>query len=71
MPNIVILITAARHTQAAYSKGLREASEPLARAGVRVLAVGIGSGVDPDDLRLVTESDNDVMMAQSFSHLLQ
>ena len=71
VPNIVILITAAKQTQAADSKGLKEASEPLRRAGVRVLAVGIGSGVDPDELRLVTESDDDVIVAKSFSHLLQ
>ena len=70
VPKIAILITDGKQTQAADSKGLREASEPLQRAGVRVLAVGIGSGVDPDELRLVTVSDDDVVVAQGFPDLL-
>ena len=52
VPKIAILITDGKQTKAADSKGLREASEPLRRAGVRVLAVGIGSDVDSDELRL-------------------
>ena len=67
---IAILITDGKQTHTDHSKGLREASEPLRRAGVRVLAVGIGSGVDPDQLRLVTESNDDLVVPQSFSHLL-
>ena len=70
VPKIAILITDGKQTKTADSKGLREASEPLRRAGVRVLAVGVGSGVDSDELRLVTESDDDVVVAQSFPDLL-
>ena len=70
VPKIAILITDGKQTKTVDSKGLREASEPLRRAGVRVLAVGVGSDVDPDQLRLVTESDDDVVVAQSFPNLL-
>ena len=70
VPKIAILITDGKQTKTADSKGLREASEPLRREGVRVLAVGVGSGVDSDELRLVTESDDDVVVAQSFPDLL-
>ena len=69
VPKIAILITDGKQTHTDHSKGLREASEPLRRADVRVLAVSIGSGADPDQLRLVTESDDDLFVPQSFSHL--
>ena len=42
----------------------------MRKAGVRVLAVGIGSGVDPDELRLVAESEEDVVVAADFADLL-
>ena len=69
VPKIAILITDGKQTHTDHSKGLKVASEPLRRAGVRVLAVSIGSGADPDQLRLVTESDDDLFVPQSFSHL--
>ena len=46
------------------------ASDPLRKAGVRVLAVGIGSGVDADELRSITETDEDVVMAADFKDLM-
>ncbi|XP_078377288.1 cuticlin-6-like [Oculina patagonica] len=70
VPKIALLITDGMQTQTADAKGLKEASEPLPRAGVYVLAVGIGSGVDASQLRLVTESDDDVMVANDFQDLL-
>ncbi|XP_078377848.1 cuticlin-6-like [Oculina patagonica] len=70
VPKIAVLITDGVQTQTADAKGLKEASEPLPRAGVHVLAVGIGSGVDTNQLRLVTESDDDVMVASDFQDLL-
>ena len=70
MPKIAILITDGEQTKTSDSKRLRRASKPLRRAGVRVLAVGVGSGTDLDELRLVTESDDDVVVAQSFANLL-
>lgn len=70
VPKIALLITDGKQTQADDAKDLKAASEPLRKAGVRVLAVGIGSGVDPDELRLVTESDEDVVVAANFQDLL-
>ena len=67
VPNIALLITDGQQTQASDAKGLKEASEPLRKAIVRVLAIGIGSGVDPDELRLVTEN---VVVAKGFKDLL-
>ena len=70
VPKLALLITDGTQTAAADAKGLREASEPLRKAGVRVLAVGVGSGVDQDELRLVTDSDDDVVLAADFQDLL-
>ena len=68
-PKTAILITDGVQTKAVDAKGLKEASEPLRRAGVRVLAVGIGTGVDKEELRLVTESDEDIVMVRHFKEL--
>ncbi|CAH3124523.1 unnamed protein product [Pocillopora meandrina] len=70
VPKIAMLITDGTQTAAADAKGLKEASEPLRQAGVRVLAVGVGKGVDREELRLVTESDEDVVVAADFEDLL-
>ena len=70
VPKLALLITDGTQTPAADAKGLREASEPLRKAGVRVLAVGIGSGIDRDELRLVTETEDDVVVATDYQDLL-
>lgn len=70
VPKLALLITDGTQTPAADAKGLKEASEPLRKAGVRVLAVGVGSGVDRDELRLVTETEDDVVVADDFQDLL-
>lgn len=70
VPKIALLMTDGTQTPAADAKDLKEASEPLRKAGVRVIAVGVGSGVDADELRLLTESDEDVMLANDFQDLL-
>ena len=70
VPKIALVITDGKQTKAADAKGLKEASEPLRKAGVRVLAVGIGSGVDPGELRLVAGSEEDVVVAADFADLL-
>ena len=67
---LALLITDGNQTPAANTKGLREASETLRKAGVRVLAVGIGSGVEREELRLVTETDDNVLLATDFQDLL-
>lgn len=70
VPKIALLITDGKQTRAADAKGLKEASAPLRKAGVRVLAVGIGSGIDLDELRLVTEADENIVVAKNFPDLL-
>ena len=70
VPKLALLITDGKQTRESDAIGLKEASEPLRQAGVRVLALGIGSDVDRNELRLVTETDDDVVMATDFEDLL-
>ena len=69
VPKLALLITDGRQTQASDAKGLREAYEPLRKAGVRVLVLGIGS-VDQNELRLVTETDDDIVVVTEFQDML-
>ena len=67
---IAFVITDGAQTQESDTKDLKVASEPLRKAGVQVLALGVGSGVIPDELRLIVEKDEDVLIAKSFQDLL-
>ena len=67
---IAMVITDGEQTQAPDAINLKEASEPLRKAGVQVLALGIGSSVNPDELRLLVEKDEDVLLAKSFTDVL-
>ena len=69
VPKLALLITDGSQTPAADAKDLREASEPLRKAGVRVLAVGIGNDAVRDELRLVTVTDNNVVVVPTFRYL--
>ena len=67
---IAMVITDGEQTQEEDTKDLKEVSEPLRKAGVQVLALGIGSGVNPDELRLMVERDEDVLLAKNFDDLM-
>ena len=72
VPKIALLITDGKQTRShsAYPIDLKKASEPLRKAGIRVLAVGVGRSVDADELRLITETDDDVVIADDWEDLL-
>lgn len=65
-----MVITDGKQTQALDAKDPKVASEPFRKAGVQVLALGIGSSVEPDELRLMVEKDEDVLLAKNFELLL-
>ena len=48
---------------------LKTASERLRKAGVRVIAVGIGDKVDEPELKLITESEYDVILTKDYQDL--
>lgn len=49
---------------------LDQAVLPLLQLGVRLLAVGIGSDVSRDELRLIVEKDEDIFTVDNFDELL-
>ena len=67
---IAMVITDGVQPQEADTKDLPEASAPLRDAGVKILAIGIGSSTNPAELRLMVEKDEDVLLAKSFDHLI-
>lgn len=68
---IAFVITDGEQTQESDTVDLKVASEPLRKAGVQVLALGVGSGVNPAELRRIVERDEDVLIAKSFQDLLE
>ena len=63
---IAIVMTDGHQSSASDSKTLKEASEPLRKIGVHVIAVGIGREVDEVELRSLVRSERDVMLAKDF-----
>ena len=57
---IAVVLTDGKQSEDHDTKSLLSTSEPLRRAGVRVIAVAIGTGVSKHRLRLMTDSMDDV-----------
>lgn len=53
------------------ARGLWDSSRPLRQANVRILAVGIGTGLTKNRLRLMTENDDDVVDVKDIDGYLQ
>lgn len=62
MDQIVIILTDGHQSYSPNAIGLKEASEPLKKDGIRILAVGIGSDVDINKLNLLVESKEDMVI---------
>lgn len=67
---VAIVLTDGRQAQDPDAISLDKAAKPLREEGVYVLAIGVGSGADRNELRLLTENDDDVFMTDSFDGML-
>jgi uncharacterized protein YegL len=67
---VAYIITDGRQTQASDAVSLDEAAEQLRQEGVYMVAVGVGSAADRNELRLLTDKDDDVFMTDSFDDML-
>lgn len=69
IPNIALLITDGQ-TSSSHPDfvPMSEASKPLKRKGVRIFVVGIGLGVNQQQLFYITERSNDLVILYSWSH---
>lgn len=65
---LAILITAGRQTQSG-SRALNDAARPLRSIGARLYIVGIGGGVDPNELRPALLGPDDLIQVPSFTGL--
>lgn len=65
---LAILITAGRQTQSG-SRALNDAARPLRSIGARLYIIGIGDGVDPNELRPAVLGPDDVIQVPSFTGL--
>lgn len=71
IPKIAFVVTNGKQASGEDVKALDEASRPLRRAGVKVVALGVGAEVDPKELRLMVEDDeNDILLADSYDELI-
>ena len=70
VPKIAMVLTDGEQTKSPDAVGLKEASEPLRRAGVRIVAFGIGKRVNVRELRLIVERDEDVIRVMKFDDLI-
>lgn len=66
---IAVVLTDGKQTVSSDAQPLDIASEPLREEGVYIFAIGIGKEVDRKELRLMTENDADVVVADSFDDL--
>lgn len=68
IPKIAFVVASGKQTSDA--KTLDVASEPLRKAGVKLVALGVGTEVSAQDLRSVVEDDEDVWQADSYDQLI-
>jgi len=71
LPQIMVILTDGRQTPDPDAIPLNEAVRPLHKKGVVVLAVGVGSKIDLNELRQLVQKDSDVFSADNFDDLLQ
>lgn len=69
---ILVVLTDGKQTQSQNARviGLREASDPLRMQGVHIIAVGVAEA-ERAELRLMTDSEEDVLMSKNFDELNQ
>jgi uncharacterized protein YegL len=70
-PKMVVILTDGVQTKDPDAIPLGKAVLPLRRAGVQVIAVGIGSHVDRNELRQMVERSSDVYTVTDFDDLLK
>ena len=70
VPRIAMLLTDGKQTDPLGIINLRDASAPLRRNGVRVIAFGVGKNTKFQELRQIVERDDDVIQVQRFDDLL-
>ena len=69
VPRVAVLLTAGKETNTTDYETLRFAVEPFKGEGIPVIVVGIGPNADLQRLRVLVDSDELVLAAESFEEL--
>lgn len=64
------MLTDGEQTKASGAIPLDRASASLKAAGVRLIAIGVGSNVNKEELKMIASSDEDVIITDNFDTLL-
>lgn len=67
---VIIVLTNRKKSAEEEAEALKDAVRPLHLAGVRVIAIGVTSSVDWDELRSITEDAKDVIVSHSCDNLV-
>lgn len=70
IPQIAFVVTNGKQASGEDVKALDVASSPLRRAGVKVVALGVGTEVDPKELQLMVDGEERVLLADSYDELI-
>lgn len=70
LSKILIVLTDGDQSSDSKATPLDQAVLPLLQLGVKVLAVGVGSDVSRDELRLIVEKEEDIFTMDDFDELL-
>ena len=69
VPRVVVLFTDGKETNVTEYEALRSSVEPFKADGIAMIAVGIGPNADLQRLRVLVDSDELVLAAESFEKL--
>lgn len=70
IPQIAFAVTNGKHASKEGVKALDAASAQLRRAGVKVIALGVGKKVDSKELSLMVDDEELVLRANSYDELI-
>lgn len=70
IPQIAFIVTTSKQPSGEDLKALDVASNPLRNAGVKVMAIGVGTEVDPNELQLMVDKEEHLLLADSYDELI-
>ena len=71
VPKLIFVLTDGEQTKTGSYTPLNRASSRLKKEGVRIIAIGIGKNVNMDELKQITSSEKDIIVAKTFDDLSQ
>ena len=69
-PKILVLITDGSQTLDSDTENPSQIAEEIRSAGIKLIVIGIGAGIDQDELLRIAGDKNDVFSASSFEELI-